>query len=274
MIKTCFALTACVALCIGSSDPRPSLGAETPAAGCRHETGNLLFDGETFDGWTTVAGDPVPKGWEIVDGTIHLNSSGSRPGNIVTQREYGDFDLRFEWKISAGGNNGIKYRVREYGKQVLGCEYQLIDDNSYMGEGHGSAKGSTGSIYDLYPPNDAKYLNPPGQFNQSRIVVCGNRIEHWLNGRLIVSACVGSCDWYRKKAESKFSDLEGFGENRYGKIMLTDHKTEVWYRNMVIRELPPAEPSTLVETRRLGGPRVYPGLGQLLGSGSLLRRHR
>lgn len=262
-MKVCFTAMACAAFCVGMAAQQPALGAET---------GGSLFDGETFDGWTTLNGEPVKKGWEIVDGTVHLDPSSGRPGSIVTKREYGDFDLRFEWKIASGGNNGIKYRVREYGKRILGVEYQIIDDDAYKGGGR--SKGSTGSIYDLYAPNDAKHVKPADEFNQSRIVVRGNQIQHWLNGRLIVSACVGSCDWYRKIEESKFSDVAGFSENRFGKIMLTDHKTEVWYRNVVLTELPQAAPPTLVGSRRFGGRRIHAGFGRLFGGGSVLRRHR
>ena len=264
-MKVCFTVTACAASCLWMAAQQPVFGAQTS---------DSLFDGETFDAWTTLNGEPVKKGWEIVDGTIHLDTSGGRPGHIVTKREFGDFDLRFEWKISSGGNSGVKYRVREYGKRVLGCEYQIIDDDAYLDRGRGRPKGTTGSIYDLYAPNDAKHLKPAGEFNQSRIVIRGNRIQHWLNGHLIVSACVGSCDWYRKKEESKFSDVAGFGENRFGKIMLTDHRTEVWYRNMVMKELPQAAHPTPVGSRRFSGRRLRAGLGRLFGGGSVLRRHR
>ncbi len=156
-----------------------------------------------------------------------------RPGDIVTEREYGDFDLQFEWKIAKGGNSGVKYRVRKYDGRMLGCEYQIIDDEDY---GSGS-KQSTGSLYAVYEPDSAKYLNPPGEYNRSRIVVMGNHIEHWLNGRQVLSAEAGSPEWFARIADSKFADVEGFGLNRLGRIMLTDHGSEVWYRHLVLKEL-------------------------------------
>jgi hypothetical protein len=199
-----------------------------------------LFDGKSLDGWTTQDGQPVTKGWEVVDGMIHLNTDGGRAGHIVTDREYGDFDLTFEWKNVPGGNSGLKYRVRTFDNKTLGCEYQIIDDDGYRVKMR--PKGSTGALYDVYEPNHAKAVNPPGQFNHSRIVVRGNRIEHWLNGKQIVVACVGSSEWNRRIADSKFSDVPGFGRNREGKIMLTDHKSEVWYRNIELTPL--AAPET------------------------------
>ena len=198
-----------------------------------------LFDGKSLDGWTTLNGQPVTEGWEVVDGMIHLKTGGGQAGNIVSAREYRDFDLRFEWKNVAGGNNGLKYRVRKFDNKTLGCEYQIIDDDGYGRKL--PPRGTTGALYDLYEPNDAKIVNPPGQFNHSRIVVRGNRIEHWLNGERIVVACVGSDEWNRRIAESKFADVPGFGRNGAGKIMLTDHKSEVWYRNIELTPLAPPE---------------------------------
>ena len=190
-----------------------------------------LFDGKTLDGWTTIDGKPVTRGWETVDGAMHLPENAGA-GNIVTAKEYGDFDLRFEWKISEGGNNGIKYRVRRFDKRVLGCEYQILDDGGHP-DGQ-TPKKSTGSLFDVCAPNADKHLKPAGEYNSSRIVVRGDHVQHWLNGDLILAVRVGSPDWVAKKARSKFSKVPGFGENRNGKIMLTDHGDEVWYRNIKI----------------------------------------
>jgi len=202
-----------------------------------------LFDGRTLDGWTTLDGQPVTQGWEAVDGTLHLSTSGERAGHIVTAQEYGDFDLEFEWKIAPKGNSGVKYRVREFGNRVLGCEFQILDDAGYHQQLR--PKGLTGSLYDLYEPNAAKRMRPLDEFNHSRIVVRGDRIQHWLNGHLIVLAHVGNPEWNRRIADSKFAEVDGFGRNGVGRIMLTDHRSEVWYRNIHLTPLPPPERSTV-----------------------------
>lgn len=193
-----------------------------------------LFDGQTLDNWTTLDGKPITTGWEVVDGVIHLNKEQGRAGNIITKHEYGDFELSFDWKIAAGGNSGLKYRVQKYGNKTLGCEYQIYDD---AGARKLDPKNSSGSLYDLYEPNEHKQLNATGEFNSTRIVVRGNHIEHWLNGKQIVAVTVGSPDWDKRVAASKFAEEKDFGENRFGKIMLTDHGSEVWYRNIQIRSL-------------------------------------
>lgn len=193
-----------------------------------------LFDGQTLSGWTTQNDKPVAKGWQAGDGLLHLDRLSGRGGNILTESEFGNFEMVFEWKNSPKGNSGIKYRVKSFDGRVLGCEYQMIDDASSPKL---RPKQATAALYDVYEPSPSKYLKPIDQFNHGRIVVCGNRIQHWLNGQMVMCAIVGSCEWRQRIAESKFADVDGFGENRYGKIMLTDHGSEIWFRNIFIRHL-------------------------------------
>lgn len=195
-----------------------------------------LFDGKTLENWITMDGDPVTAGWDVVDGVIHLDPSQESVGHIMTKRPFADFCLSFEWKIAAGGNSGLKYRVRDYSGRWRGCEYQVLDDAGYRRSF--SLRNSVGSLYDLYAPNDKKRLRPTGKYNSSRIVVHNNRIQHWLNGDLILSARVGDQQWRDRVASSKFFDLEKFGENEVGRIMLTDHGNETWYRNFEFEPLP------------------------------------
>ena len=195
-----------------------------------------LFDGKTLQNWRTMDGDPVNARWKVVDGVIHLDPSRGNSGHIMTRRPFADFSLSFEWKTAAGGNSGLKYRVRNYSGKWRGCEYQILDDAGY--ERPFTPRKSVGALYDLYEPSDKKRLRPAGEFNTSKIVVSDNRIMHWLNGELIVSAQVGDQQWHDRVAKSKFFDLDGFGENEIGRIMLTDHGSETWYRNFDFEPLP------------------------------------
>ena len=200
-----------------------------------------LFDGRTLHGWTTLDGKPVKEGWEVVDGMIHRTSSRRRAGDIVTECEFGDLDLSFEWKIAPGGNSGLKYRVRQYDGKARGCEYQILDDAKYRGRV--TPKTSAGALYGLFEPNNDKRLNQAGEFNAARILIRGNHVQHWLNGRLVVSVEIGSQEWKSRVAQSKFSDLKDFAMNPRGKLMLTDHGSEVWFRNFEFHSLPKATPS-------------------------------
>lgn len=195
-----------------------------------------LFDGKSLDNWETMDGRDVTHGWKVVDGMIHLKPEERRAGHIVTRRQFGDFRLDFEWKIAPGGNSGIKYRVRDFGWKTLGCEYQILDDQGR--HRHIPRTKKTAALYDMYGPPAGKPVRPAGQFNASTIVARGNSLRHWLNGQLVVEARVGSADWCRRLAASKFCEYPDFGSNRFGKIMLTDHGSEVWYRNLRFRLLP------------------------------------
>jgi hypothetical protein len=191
------------------------------------------FRCESLAGWTTLDGSPVTSGWEASDAEIRLNRSAGRGGHIITAAEFGDFDLSFEWKIGARGNSGLKYRVRKYDNQTLGLEYQICDDP----EGRPISRKSAGALYDLYEPSAERLLKPSGEWNAARIVVRGNRIEQWLNDRQIVTATVGDEEWQKRIGASKFADEEKFGENRIGRIMLTDHGSDVAYRSFVFQPL-------------------------------------
>ncbi|MEK6237600.1 MAG: DUF1080 domain-containing protein, partial [Planctomycetales bacterium] len=109
-----------------------------------------LFDGESLQGWTSLDGKPIKKGWIVEDGVLFRKERG---GPIVFDGEFRDFELTFEWKIAPKGNSGLKYRVRKYGKKVLGCEFQLLDDGN-----RNRGKGSAGALYALYEPGEAKKL--------------------------------------------------------------------------------------------------------------------
>ena len=222
------------------STRRLPLGRRHPDADTEGDD-QLLFDGRTFHGWTMLDGKPVKEGWEIIDGMIHLKSSHRRAGDIVTEREYGDLDLSFEWKVAPGGNSGLKYRVRQYDGKARGCEYQIIDDAKY--HNRITPRTSAGALYDLFEPNQQKHLNQAGEFNSARVMIRGNRVQHWLNGRLIVSVEIGSEEWKSRVAQSKFSDLKDFAMNPRGKLMLTDHGSEVWFRNVELHPLLKAAPS-------------------------------
>ena len=204
-----------------------------------------LFDGQSLAGWVTAKGEAINDGWEVVDGALHLKGLIQR---IYSEREYTNFILDFEWKIAEGGNSGVKYRVRSYDGSLLGLEYQLLDDVKHKYEP--DHIGSTGSIYALYEPQANKPLKPIGEFNHSRIVVLGNRLEHWLNGVKIASAVVGSREWHQRVAASKFNKRTAFAENASGKLMLQDHGHPTWFRSITIQELAESRGRLLAGRRR------------------------
>ncbi len=186
--------------------------------------------------WTTADGKPAPAGWVAqADGSLHRAQRG---GDIFSVKEYGNFELTFEWKIAEAGNSGVKYLVTSYeNKGYLGPEYQLLDDAKHP-DGKVGPHRQSGALYDLVGPDAAaKKLNPPGEWNASKIIMRGKKLEHWLNGAKLVDIEVGSDAWKAGHAKSKFKNTPGFAGNAKGRIMLQDHGDEVWFRNLSIREL-------------------------------------
>jgi type 1 glutamine amidotransferase len=198
----------------------------------------LLFDGRTTAGWRGFKKQAFPdSGWEVADGALHAKAHGGG-GDIVTLAEFGDFDLRFDWKVAAGSNSGVMYRTGEEADApyMTAPEYQVLDDAKH--EDGKEPKTSAAALYGLYACQN-KVLKPVGQWNEGRIVVAGNHVEHWLNGVKVLSAEFGSDDWKQRVAASKFAAWPLFATKAKGHIDLQDHGDEVWYSSIRIRELPP-----------------------------------
>jgi hypothetical protein len=206
----------------------------------------LLFDGTSFTGWRGFHTQALPAGWTIEDGCIKKvpaqGELGQAGGDLITVDQFDNFEFSLEWKLAKGGNSGIKYLVSESlpstGKSAVAFECQVLDDDNHPDAKMGIAGNRTaGSLYDLIPASKEKKLKPIGEFNQIRIIVKRNHIEHWLNGTKVVEFERGSAAFKQQIAQSKFKDTKGFGEIAKGHILLQDHGNAVWYRNIKIRSL-------------------------------------
>lgn len=193
-----------------------------------------IFNGKDLTGWTLADGKPVVAGWKAENGVLYRADKG---GDIYTAKEYGDFDFRFEWKVAEGSNSGVKYRMAQIGKSWLGPEYQVLDDDKHPDAKLRDGRRKSGGLYDLYVPNANKILKPVGEWNSSRIVAKGSKIEHWLNGAKVLSYDTASEDFKTQVAGSKFAKTPTFNQNPAGRIQLQDHNDPVWYRNLTIQEL-------------------------------------
>lgn len=197
----------------------------------------LLFDGKTTKGWHAFRGKDVGDKWKTIHGALVFNpKDGKHGGDIVTDDEYDNFELSIEWKVTPGANSGIMYRVSEEKGAPFetGPEYQVLDN-----KGHGDGKDpktSAASCYALYAPTK-DVTKAIGEWNKTRIVVNGNKVEHWLNGEKVVEYEFGSDDWNKRVAESKFAKMDRFGKEKKGHIDLQDHGNEVAYRNIKIKVL-------------------------------------
>ena len=268
------------------------------------QTTEVLFDGKDASQWTGGVGEAFPSSaWKVEDGTLHTVLGSGR--NLFSRKQYTDFDLTWEWKLTEGGNSGVKYQCVEgridpdtdlvfqgtaitvYFTMLLaaaaflvlwrdppwiagtwarrsvmlvaaigtvwsasvgigllrersvakrrppGFEYQMIDDRTQ----HGDRLHTTGSLYDLLaaPLAEPRAL---GEWNESRVVVKGVHVEHWLNGRLVLAYDLGSPQLREAVSKSKFRKIDGFADKTSGYLMLQHHGTPAWFRNMRIRENP------------------------------------
>jgi 3-keto-disaccharide hydrolase len=232
-----------------------SIVLNTLSAAERKEGWKLLFDGKTFTGWRGYFDTTDPaKGWSIEAGCFKNSKGNGRPrsggGDLMTTAYFSDFDFRFEWSMPQGGNSGVYYLFQERqdkpgiemymgddGRSPVGFEYQLLDDDHHMDAIKNGPDRSTGALYFLFAPNEKKRLKPLGEFNESRIVVKGKHIEHWLNGAKIVEYDLGSPALIDAIAKSKYKNIPGFGVKGKTRILIQDHGDEVRFRNLKIRAI-------------------------------------
>jgi hypothetical protein len=205
----------------------------------------LLFDGKTTSGWIEITGKPFPSScWTVEDGALKALVRSDGFQDIRSIEKFGSFELQFEWKILKDGNSGVKYliqRVDEWTNQAgrqaraRGLEYQLADDTNE--DAASDPRRVAGSLYSLIAPSPR--VRPRiGAFNQSRLIVKGRHVEHWLNGTKVV------------EFETNAPDVEKLMRNDLPKnsppeapllesspISLQNHSSETWFRNIKIRPL-------------------------------------
>jgi len=202
----------------------------------------LLFNGKNLEGWTSVGKTTSPEtGWDVENGVLTVNKGGAkRGGDIITKEQFADFELSLEFRITKGANSGIKYFFVNYPKGGwLGLEYQILDDQI-----HPDAKlGRDGNrlqagLYDMFAPAKNKKDSPVGEWNHARIVAKGSKVDHYLNGKKVLSFDRKSKTYDDAFLLSKYKGCEPkFGDVEKGHILLQDHQDEVSFRNIKIRLL-------------------------------------
>ena len=228
------ALSGCVATMLslaGGAQAQQPLNTLTDAE--RAAGWTLLFDGQSLNGWRGYNMSGLPGSWAAREGALARVGPG---GDLITDAQYDDFELTFEWKVETGGNSGVFYRAAE-GQDLIyysAPEYQVLDD-AHHADGQ-SPLTSAGSNYAL----DAAprgHVKPAGEWNSGRVVVRGDHVEHWLNGAQVVAYELHGAEWKDRVANSKFAAWPAYGMATRGHIGLQDHGDPVWYRNIKLRVL-------------------------------------
>lgn len=202
----------------------------------------ILFDGTSFDAWKEYNADTISEYWKLEDGAMVLYPAGKHEThNLVTKKEYTDFVLSLEWKISEGGNSGIFWGVHEdlnlHEAYQTGPEIQVLDNQKHPDAKNGTTH-QAGALYDMIAPSK-DITKPVGQWN-SCVITINHKINTGsvvLNGEAIVNFSVNNPDWGAMVAKSKFADWDDFGKYTTGKIGLQDHSDMVSYRNIKIKEM-------------------------------------
>lgn len=201
----------------------------------KKEGWRLLFNGKNLEGWRTFQGKEI-SGWKVIDGVLNNSGVGSdHGGDIITREKFQNFELSLEWKIAPQSNSGIFYHVNEkIGSAIYesGPEYQLIDDKGWPDKLRDDQH--SGANYGMHAPRNAvvKSLN---DWNQTRIIVDGAHVQHYLNGVKVVDYQLWDDEWKLLKENGKWKDYPYYGMARKGQIGLQDHGGLAQFRNMKIK---------------------------------------
>lgn len=206
----------------------------------------LLFNGTDLSQWKAYnSDDPNLNGWYVKDGCMVSSGKGSdMTGYVVTNKEYDNFILEWDWMVDKGGNSGMLYHVIEAEKYatpyLTGPEYQMLDDKGFPEEVQNWQR--TGSDYAMHSPDYTQIeLKKSNQWNTSRIVFDNGHVEHWLNGVKLFEFQAWTDEWFDLKNSGKWENMPEYGLAKLGKISLQDHGSVTWVRNIKIKSLPRKE---------------------------------
>ncbi|MDN3548049.1 3-keto-disaccharide hydrolase [Mucilaginibacter aquaedulcis] len=209
----------------------------------KKEGWKLLFDGKTTKGWHTYLRDTVGSKWQVKDGAIVFDPSKPKEGggDIVTNDVYENYELNLQWKISKGGNSGIIFDIQEDPKfnatYLTGPEMQVLDNID--ADDNKKQNHLAGCLYDMSGDSTVSKPVPVGEWNQVRLIQNKGHLTFYLNGIKTFEGQMGSDEWNKMVAGSKFANpaFTNFAKVAKGKIALQQHPGSSQWRNIKIRQL-------------------------------------
>jgi hypothetical protein len=199
----------------------------------------LLFDGTTTNGWHVYNRRTDGTAWKAGDGTIYFDPSAKdNGGDLTSENEYQNFDLKLDWKLEQNGNSGLVFQAVEDPKYKwpweTGPEMQILDN-----VGHPDAKiikHRSADLYDLIT-STPETVKPAGEWNSIELIADKGTLTFFQNGVKVLTTKQWDDNWTSMIANSKFRQMPDFGKFQKGHIALQDHGNKVWFKNIKIKEL-------------------------------------
>lgn len=196
-----------------------------------------LFNGKDLSGWTYGPNDSLKsgQGYHVDPARKTIYSTEKDGGNLFTEKQCANFILRFEFKLTPNGNNGIGIRAPvSFNTSTLGMEIQVLDET---GPAYHKPNPEIqpwqyhGSIYNVVPAKSG-HLRPVGEWNQEEISAIGRHIQVTLNGVVIVDANLDDV-----KDPATLKKHPGL-QRTTGHIGFLGHGSRVDFRNLRLKPLP------------------------------------
>jgi alpha-3'-ketoglucosidase len=247
IILSCILVLGLAASCGSKGKKVEKEAANTEQAAAQADNWMVLFDGTSTAGWRSYEKPTFPPlGWEVVDGTLHCIASGNGEaggpgGDLIYDKKFSNFELSFEWKIGQGGNSGVFILAQELPNEPIwksGIEMQILDNDKHPDAQLGvNGNRKAGSLYDLLPANPQN-TKPAGEWNQAGILCYQGTVVFKQNGANVVEFHLWTEDWKKMVENSKFKEFPAFVDPAHeGYIGLQDHGSDVWFRNIRIKEM-------------------------------------
>lgn len=233
-------LIACNSSSTTSSEPDSAITDTTTAMQATDAGWVNLFDGSSLNGWHTFGSSDAGSAWTVDSNSIRLNASAKDGrGDLVSNESYENFDLKYDWKISKGGNSGLLFYVQDDKPKYedtykTGPEMQVLDDERHDDRKKPSHRA--GSLYDMIQATPGA-VKPAEEWNTAEIISNNGKLDFYLNGVHVVNTTIFDDNWKKMLDNSKFKEWPAFGTFKSGHIALQDHGNDVWFKNIQIRKL-------------------------------------